>query len=417
MTLWIIMTGLAAMAAYIVVTPFLRGLDEADDAGRIDVYRDQLEEVERERAEGLIDEAEADMARVEIERRILVAGKADGASSRGIPAAWRQRSVALTSAVVVLGSVGLYAANGSPDLPGVPFVQPAIATSATQPARSTQVAANQANDPHDIGKMIDELAAKLKEDPKDLAGWRMLGWSYYNTNQFKEAAEAYAKAIDLKSDDAQLKSAYGEALVRSSDGVVTKEAHKAFSAAIKIAPNDPRARFFLGLAKQQNGDPKAAITDWVEMLRTAPAGTQWAGDLRQRILQVANRTGVDAKPMLAELDQSAPAKKTQTAETQTAEAQTTQPGPSDEDVKDAQEMDAKDRMAMIRGMVDGLAEKLKDEPNNPDGWIQLIRSRLVLDEPDKARAALVRAMEVFADKPDTKTRIAEAAKSMGVTPE
>ena len=70
---------------------------------------------------------------------------------------------------------------------------------------------------------------------------------------------------------------------------------------------------------------------------------------------------------------------------------------------------------MIRGMVDGLAGKLEDQPNDPDGWIQLIRSRLVLQEPDKARAALVRAVEVFADKPDTKARITEAAKSMGVT--
>ena len=412
MTLWIIMTGLAATAAYIVVTPFLRRLDDADDAGRIDVYRDQLEEVERERAEGLIAEAEADMARVEIERRILAAGKVEGASSQGISSVWRQRSVAMTAAVVVLGSVGLYTANGSPDLPGVPFVQPATATSAARPAAGTQVAANQGAKPHDLAKMIDGLAAKLKEDPNNLEGWRMLGWSYYNTNQFKEAAGAYAKAIELKDDDGQLKSAYGEALVRASDGVVTKQAHQAFSSAVKLRPSDPRARFFLGLAKQQNGDPKAAIEDWVEMLRTAPAGTQWAGDLRERILQVANQTGVDAKPMLAELEQSAPAKKVQTAEVQTAQS-----GPSDEDVKNAEEMKPEDRMAMIRGMVDGLAEKLKDDPNNPDGWIQLIRSRLVLNEPDKARAALGRAMEAFADKPDTKARIEEAAKSMGVTPE
>ena len=408
MTLWIIMTALAATAAYIVVTPFLSRLDQADDAGRIDVYKDQLSEVERERAEGLIDEAEADMARVEIERRILAAGKADGASSQGIPAVWRQRSVALTSAVVVLGSVGLYAANGSPDLPGVPFVQPAIATSATQQAAPAQVAANQEAGPHDIAKMIDGLAAKLKEDPNNVEGWRMLGWSYYNTNQFKQAAGAYAKAMELKKDDGQLKSAYGEALVRASDGVVTEEAQKAFSAALELRADDPRARFFIGLAKQQNGDPKAAITDWVAMLKTAPAGTQWAGDLRQRIMEVAKQTGVDAAPMLAELEQPAAPKKAQVQ---------AQSGPSEEDVKNAEEMTPKDRMTMIRGMVDGLAEKLKDEPNDPDGWIRLIRSRLVLNEPEKASAALTRAMEVFADKPDTKTRIAEAAKSMGVKPE
>lgn len=412
MTLWIIMTALAAAAAYIVVTPFLRRSDTAGDAGRIDVYRDQLEEVERERAEGQIGEAEADMARVEIERRILAASKTDSTAPQGISAVWRHRSLAMTSAVVVLGSVGLYAANGSPDLPGVPFVQPAVATSATQPARSMQVAAGQADQPHDVATMIDGLAAKLKKNPNNMEGWRMLGWSYYNTNKFKEAAEAYAKAIELKGDDAQLKSAYGEALVRASDGTVTDKARKAFSAAVEISPQDPRARFFLGLAKQQNGDPKAAIKDWVEMLRTAPAGAQWAGDLRERIQQVADQAGVDAKPMLAELDQSAPAKKIQTAETRTAQS-----GPTDEDVKNAQEMKPEDRMAMIRGMVDGLAEKLKDDPNNPDGWIQLIRSRLVLNEPDKARAALGRAMEAFADKPDTKARIVDAAKSMGVTPE
>ena len=281
MTVWIIMTVLAATAAVISAAPFLRRIDGAREAGRIDVYRDQLAEVERERKDGLIDEAEADMARVEIERRILTVSKTDGASAQGIPPVWRQRSVVAVSAIVVLGSVGLYAANGSPELPGVPFVQRATATAATQKTAPAQVAANQTGgQQHDIATMIKGLAAKLKADPNNLEGWRMLGWSYYNTNQFKEAAQAYARAIELKKDDAQLKSAYGEALVRANDGVVTAEARDAFSATLKLKPEDARARFFIGLEKQQNGDPKAAITDWVDMLKTAPAGAQWAGDLR-----------------------------------------------------------------------------------------------------------------------------------------
>ncbi len=413
MTLWIALTVIMFFAAMLVAVPLLRRRSEATAEGApgVSVYKDQLEQLEQEKQDGLIGKEEADLARVEIERRLITAGKSsdqDGAST--LAPAWHIRAVVAACSVVAFGSVGLYAAIGSPQLAGQQ-VAPTMnaAADAHQQARTMQVGAKQMSD--NIGAMVKRLEEKLKAEPNNADGWRVLGWSYYNMERYADAAEAYRKAVELKQDSAILKSLYGEALVKTADGKVTPKAKEVFEATLAINPDNVRARYFTGLEKDQNGDTKGAIDAWIALLKLAPAGVEWAQDLRKQIVARAEEKGIEVKDALPPEDV---ASASAAPVTKVAEATPQQKGPTAEDIKAAEEMAPEDRMAMVRGMVDRLANRLKKSPDDPDGWIQLMRSRLVLQDRDAAMTALSDAMTAFADKPDVQSRIKSAAAALGL---
>jgi len=411
---------MTSAAAVLVTAALMRRLDGGRDEGAADlaVYRDQLQEVEREVEDQQIGEAEADLARVEIQRRMLAVAKlSDGdAGVDPISTGWRLRATVMVAATVVLGSVGLYAMQGSPEIPASPQ-RAASATAEASPDR-TALQAQSAQLPKasptgastqatgEVDQMIARLAARLESQPKDPEGWRMLGWSYFNTKKYKEAAEAYARAVELQADSAPLISALGEALVRAGGGLVSAEARSRFKQVLALDPSDARARFFIGLAKEQGGDPKGAVDDWIALLGDSKPGDDWGANLRDRIVELATKAGIDVSGRLPGEKRLAALPKLNAPK-----------GPTSEDVRNAQEMSAEDRQTMIRGMVDQLAERLEETPNDPDGWIRLIRSRIVLGERDAARASLKRALDVLSDEPASKARVAAAAQEMGVKQE
>jgi cytochrome c-type biogenesis protein CcmH len=193
MTLWLILTILTAGAALIVAAPFLfRNAKAGDTASSIDVYKDQLAEVERDKAQGLIEEAEAASARVEIERRILSAGKAENEPAERIAPNWQYHMVTGVAAIVVLGSVGLYASLGRPELAGVsPQAQQAAVAATAEPQGQVTQAADGQQAGGDVNAMVKRLEQRLEANPKDADSWRVLGWSYDNTGRYKEAVTAY----------------------------------------------------------------------------------------------------------------------------------------------------------------------------------------------------------------------------------
>lgn len=402
MTLWLILTLLMGGAALIVLAPFFfsRGTNETPTS--LDVYKDQLAEVERDQAQGLIDEAEAASARLEIERRIIAAGRSDTAPAQTVSANWQYRMVTGVAAVVVLGSVGLYAALGRPDLPSAQRQAQAPAG-----AQSAQAGAQQGGG--DVEALVKRVEKRVADNPKDADGWRMLGWSYYSTGRFKDAVGAYRRAADLQKDNPTLKALLGEAMVSEAGDTVTEAALATFEEVLKINPNDERARFFKGVARAQKGDHQGAIDEWLALYKVAPADAEWAGDLRTRIEETAKTAGIDVSARLAE---ARPAAKT-TADA-SAPAHPATSGPSAADVESAKQLKPEDRQAMVSGMVDRLAGRLESSPKDPDGWIMLIRSRMAMKDTDKARAALEKAKTVFADEPATQQRIVEAAQAMGI---
>jgi cytochrome c-type biogenesis protein CcmH len=146
-----------------------------------------------------------------------------------------------------------------------------------------------------VDEMIDRLAEWLSLNPKDTEAWCLLGWSYFSRGRFAESAAAYAKAIKLSPDRVDLRSARGEALVRSAAGVVTEEAKGDFQ---KALPWDPRSRFFMALMKEQAGDKTSALDDWISLLNEVRSEEPWYAELMQRARKLGKDIGVDVSARL-----------------------------------------------------------------------------------------------------------------------
>ncbi len=313
------------------------------------------------------------------------------------------------SGVVVLGSIGLFATISNSQQPSAQPQQPLQSDQAMTEAQEQVIPAQSTSQEFvdNIKDAIKRLEARLADNPDDADGWRVLGWSYYNLERYADAATAYRRSSELKEDTAILKSLHGEALVKSAGGRVTTEAKKVFEAALVLDPNDVRARYFTGLASAQTGNAQGAVDTWIALLKIAPGKAEWAHELRRRIVTFAADEGIDIADSLPETKDS--------AEIELVQATQAPKEPTAEDIKNAEEMSQEDRMAMVRGMVESLAERLKASPENPDGWVRLIRSWLVLEEKELARTALSDAMKAFADRPRIQARIKSSAKSLGMT--
>jgi cytochrome c-type biogenesis protein CcmH len=271
MTLWAILTIMTSAAAVFLATPFLRRLDRPKETPTADRgYPPSL-------------------ARFSPDKRDAAAVAAAG--------------------IIMLGSAGLYAVNGGGDFPSAPLEnsspgQPG--TSAVEALAAATLAPEADHLPQNplqaslgtVDEMIARLVERLNRSPNDPEGWRMLGWSNFNTDRFAQSAAAYAKAIELDPDNADFRSSRGEALVRAADGHVTDEARAVFEQVLRLGAKDPRARFFIGLAKEQTGNKLAALDDWVAILNETDSSDTWVGDLVQRVTALGEQTGVDVSARL-----------------------------------------------------------------------------------------------------------------------
>ena len=255
----------------------------------------------------------------------------------------------------------------------------------------------------DVSTMIAQLEARLKQDPKSAQGWQMLGWSYFETGRYADSAKAYARAAALEPANATYWSALGEALVLSGPGGVTAEAEQAFRKALAADPKDHRARYFIGVKKDLAGDHKGAVEDWIALLKDTPAGAPWEQPVRELLDKVATANGIDITGRVP--PPSAPPVEAATAAI---------PGPTREQMQAATSLPPGQQDAMVRGMVDGLAAKLKADPKNADGWIRLMRARMVLGEQGAATQALREARAAFAGDAAEQARLSDAARTLGV---
>lgn len=259
----------------------------------------------------------------------------------------------------------------------------------------------------ETGASIATLEAKLKDNPNDAEGWRMLGWSLFETGKFAEAAQAYKRATQIEPKKGEYWSSLGEALVLAGKGDVPPDAKAAFDTAIQLDAKDPRARYFLAVAKDISGDHKGAINDWFALLKDSPPGAPWEADVRRIITEVAAKDKIDITARMATLG---PAPATGGAAVATAAI----PGPTPQQMRDASAMPKGQQDMMVQGMVDGLEAKLKTNPINADGWIMLMRSRMSLGETAKAAAALKSARAALAKDQPKLGMVNAAAEELGV---
>jgi len=258
-----------------------------------------------------------------------------------------------------------------------------------------------------VDDMIDRLAARLKDNPEDGEGFRMLGWSYVMTDRPELAIEPYRRALELLPDSARVHSGYGEALVAIANKRVTQEAKAHFDAAVKLDPNEPRARYFLALWKAQNGKEQEALDDLVALSNQGPGDAPWQDDVRRDIDRYAARLGINVserlrfKPAAAQPDsQSLPGFGPPPLDPQTIAA--------------ANALPEAERETMIDGMVERLAARLEANPGNPDGWVMLLRSRMVRSEAAKARGDLERARKALGGNPAGLAKVNAAARDLKI---
>jgi cytochrome c-type biogenesis protein CcmH len=347
MTLWFVFALMTAAAAFAVLWPLSRAGD-VQAGSDLAVYRDQLEELDRDRAAGLIGETEAQAARVEISRRLIAAADvAEFAHSLPIDSSlWRRRAITVAAVVALpIVAAALYLTLGSPELPGRPL----------------EARLRTAHEHRSIANLVSQVESHLERDPDDARGYEVLAPVYLRLGRFDDAVNARRKLLALSGENAERQSDLGEALTVAANGIVTADGK------LVLGPKELKAKFFIGLAAEQDGDRAKAAAIWRDMLKGVPSDAPWLPMVREALARV----GV-APPIAAT------------------------PGPSAEDVAAAGNMSEKDRGEMIRGMVARLADQLKENGNDVEGWQRLLRAYMVLGERDKAHAAAADAKRALA---------------------
>lgn len=242
------------------------------------------------------------------------------------------------------------------------------------------------------------------EDNPTAKDWRTVGWAYAEAGDGAASAAAYRRAAVLEPGNAENWSSLGEALQTASRTVVP-EAAAALEKALGIDPSDPRARYFLAVQKDLRGDHRGALADWLALLEDTPARAPWRADLLRTIQQSAALHKIDVAARLAEASagSAAPA------------ATAAIPGPTAEQLAAASSFPPGQQDEMARTMVERLAARLDANPRDADGWIRLMRSYMVLGNPDRARQALARGLAAFEGDSAAQGRLKGAAAQLGVS--
>ena len=392
--LWMILTLMTVLAAVGLAIPLIRRVDAARAAERNDslgVLKAQLGEIETQAATGVLEAPEAEALKTDLKRRVLAEGRRAETPARPLSERTLLYLALGTVAIVTLAGTGLYLAIGKPNVAAAPGVKTAQAPGAP----------NADGSPHEnADTVIAQLETQMQQHPDNAEGWRMLGWSYLQTGRNAEAAVAYGRAAAPDPTNADYLSAQGEATVLASQGTVTPVAQDVFRKAIAADPADPRARYYLGVARDQAGDHQGAINDWIALLKSAPPDAPWAADVRGFVEKVAAERKIDIAGRLPALA--------------AAPAAAGPRGPSPEQMAAAQTMSEGERQQMIQGMVTGLAARLKQNPKDLGGWQQLMRARMVLGQTGEAQAAYREASRAFAGSPGEQQAIRQTAQQLGV---
>lgn len=403
MPFWITAIGLTLIIGTFLLLALFRGRTGAVSPAAFDlqVYRDQLAEVDRDLARGVLSEADADRVRTEVSRRILAADAQVQAEKSGTQRRdpWPIVTAAILIATLLGGSAALYLSIGNPGYPDLALQDRIEAARQSLEERPSQAAfeaqlppAQPAEADPDFLKLVQELRAAVAERPDDLRGHELLARNEATLLNFNAAYRAQAQVILLKQDTATSfdYTQLADLMIRAAQGYVSPEADAALRDALARDPNNGFARYYTGLMLSQNGRPDATFRIWRDLLETGPEAAPWIAPIRARIDDLAWFAGVDY----------------------TAPAPT---GPTAEDIDAAEEVSAEDRSAMINAMVAGLADRLANEGGTPQEWAQLISAYGVLGEIEKADLVWTEAQSVFAATPEALAPITAAARAAGIT--
>lgn len=366
--MWVVFAALTALAMALVLYPLLspRRGGAPTGPGEAAFYRDQLAEIDRDAARGLLSQADAESARVEAARRLLRAEPEAGPAAPAAPRAARLAAAAVFL-LVPLAAGGLYLRLGQPSMPDQPL-------------------AARVNDDTNVEAIVAKVEKHLREKPEDGRGYEVLAPVYMRLGRFEQAEKAYAEAVRLLGPTPARLIGLAEARATVAQGVITDKAREALEEAVKLDPKHPQAQFMLAVAAEQDQQPEKAKALYEKILAEAPPNAPWVAVVRERLAAL----GGEAPPPAASGAPTGPA----------AEALAALP--------------PAERQAQIRGMVDGLAQRLAQNGQDVQGWLRLIRSRVMLGEKDKAEAALGDARKALAADAAALGQIDGLAKELGL---
>jgi cytochrome c-type biogenesis protein CcmH len=369
MNLWFVFALMTVAAVFAVLWPLGRRYQQQAGGSEENVYRDQLAEIDRDLAGGLIGASEAEAARVEIARRLL--GASDRQRELPLRADRRSRRVAAIVALIgiPLAAAGFYLQLGSPQLGDFPLASRTRAPDAAQP----------------LDNLVAQVEAHLEKNPTDGRGWSVLAPVLSRLGRFDDAVRAYRNAITYAGDSSERRADLGEAMMAAAGGVVTGEAKGEFERAVAMNADEIKASYFLGVAAEQDGRNDAAISIWQAMLAKASADAPWRPLVEAALARVGGVAGG-----------------------------ATAPGPSADAMAAAKDMNENDRGAMIRGMVERLATRLKQNGDDVEGWLRLVRAYMVMGERDKAASALTDARQAVAGNAERLKQLNEGLKNLGI---
>lgn len=385
--IWFIMAVMIGAALIALLLPLSRRRRPASEAAsraglttETGFYEDQLAEIDRDLARGLIAETEAEAARTEAARRLLRAkGEGRTQESALCEPRLRQRRAASAFALSTIPLVALiaYGIYGSPTLP-----------SQTEADRQATRSRGQ-----DIMKVIAQIEERLARHPDDARGWKLIAPVYMRLGRFADAARAYETVIRLQGEDADLLASAGEALVAADEGQVSEQARKRFEQALALEPSMAKPQYYLARRDELAGDLPGAIRRLEALVRQGPADAPWMQLVQSGLM----RLKADSAP--PEAGAAAPG--------QNAEA--SKPGAG----ADLQALPP-EQMAAIRGMVDGLDRRLAAKGGNVEEWVRLVRSYRVLRDRERALVALERARRALAGDDEDLARLDAEAAELGL---
>lgn len=373
MTLWFVFALMTVAAIFAVLLPLGRSGRAQEQGGphqgsEVAVYKDQLAEIERDLAVGLIAAPEAEAARVEISRRLLAAAAGEPAAAPKSNLKWRRSAAVLALVGLPLVAIGVYMPLGSPRLQDFPLAER---------ERGTGMARSLEN-------LVVQVEQHLEKNPTDGRGWNVLAPVLQRLGRFDDAVRAYRNALTYNGESPERRSDLGEAIAAAAGGVVTAEAKTEFERAHALDADDPKSNYFLGLAAEQDGRKDDAANIWRALLAKAPSDAPWRPLVQSSLARVGGG-GSGTVPAL-----------------------------SDETIAASKDMAEGDRNAMVRGMVERLATRLKQNGDDVEGWLRLVRAYLVMGDRDKAKGASTDARQAVANDAERLRQLNEGLKTLGL---
>ncbi|MEE8629008.1 MULTISPECIES: c-type cytochrome biogenesis protein CcmI [Methylobacterium] len=369
-----LMTGLAVLALLWPMSrrPALAVPEgEARIATETGFYRDQLREIDRDAARGLLAAPEAEAARAEAARRLLRASRDPGrtAGAVGEPALRRRRAAsAFALSTVPLVALLVYGIYGSPDLPARPQADRLAHAKAAG---------------NDLAAAVAQIEAHLAKAPEDGRGWAVLAPVYLRVGRVEDAIKAYENSLRILGDDAGRLADYGEALVAADDGVVSAKSRDAFERALRQDPRAVKPQFYLARAAEQDGDRDKARTRYAALVAASPAEAPWLPMVRESLARLDGTPPPAANPAAGAAPATAPAM-------------------------------SEEQRGMVRGMVEGLAQRLAEKGGTGEEWARLVRSYGVLGERARAEETLAKARGALGSDPGKLAPVEEVAREMGL---